>query len=174
MRNPKAMGEVANLVLSATVLGYMSLIAKDLVKGREPRDPRDVRTMMAALQQGGGMGIYGDFLFGESKARTGGTLISTLAGPTLGTLDDVTDIWRRIRNGDDAAAKAFSTALSNTPFMNVFYLRPILDYMILSSLTEAMNPGALRRREALVTRDTEQGWLMRPSQNYLDPLGVAR
>jgi hypothetical protein len=174
MRNPKAMGEVANLVLSATVLGYMSLVAKDMVKGREPRDPRDVRTMMAALQQGGGIGPYGDFLFGEGKSRTGGTFTSTLAGPVLGSVDDLTDIWRRIRNGDDAAAKAFNVFLSNTPYMNVFWLRPILDYMILSSLTEAMNPGALRRREALVTRDTEQGWLMRPSQNYLDPLGVAR
>ena len=174
VRSSKAMGEVANLVLASTVLGYTSMVAKDLVKGREPRDPTDPRTMMAALQQGGGMGIYGDFLFGEAKSRTGGTLISNLAGPTLSSLDDATDIWRRIRNGDDAAAKTFSTALSNTPFMNVFYLRPLLDYTILNSLTEAMNPGALRRREALVTKDTEQGWLMRPSQNYLDPLGVAR
>lgn len=174
VRSSKAMGEVATLVLTSTALGYMSMTAKDLVKGREPRDPTDPRTMMAALQQGGGLGIYGDFLFGEAKSRTGGTLVSNLAGPTLGTLDDMTDIWRRIRNGDDAAAKAFSTALSNTPFMNVFYLRPVLDYTILHSLTEAMNPGALRRREALITKENEQGWLMRPSQNYLDPLGVAR
>lgn len=174
VRSPKAMGEVASLVLASTVLGYMSMVAKDLVKGREPRDPRDPRTMMAALQQGGGMGIYGDFLFGEARARTGGTLIATLAGPTLGTADDLTDIWRRIRNGDDAAAKTFNTALSNTPFMNVFYLRPVLDYMILNSLTEALNPGALRRREALITKQNEQGWLMRPSENYANPLGIGK
>jgi hypothetical protein len=174
LRNPKAMGEVASLVVASTIMGYTSMVMKDLVKGKEPRDPTDPRTMMAALQQGGGLGIYGDFLFGEAKSRTGGTLISNLAGPTLGTLDDMTDIWRRIRNGDDAAAKTFSTALSNTPFMNVFYLRPVLDYMILNSLTEAMNPGALRRREALVTHDTEQGWLMRPSQNYADPFGLTK
>lgn len=174
VRNPKAVGEVATLVLTSTVLGYMSMVAKDLSKGKEPRDPRDPRTMMAALQQGGGMGIYGDFLFGEGKARTGGTLVSSLAGPTLSAADDLTDIWRRIRNGDDAAAKTFNVALSNTPFMNVFYLRPVLDYMILNSLTEAMNPGALRRREALVTRETEQGWLLRPSQNYANPLGLGK
>lgn len=174
IRSPKAMGDTAQLFLMSTVMGYMSMVAKDLVKGREPRDPTDPRTMMAAIQQGGGMGIYGDFLFGESKSRTGGTLVSTLAGPTLSTLDDMTDIWRRIRNGDDAAAKAFSTALSVTPYMNVFYLRPVLDYMILNSLTEAMNPGALRRREALITQQNEQGWLMRPSQNYADPFGLTR
>lgn len=174
VRNPKAMGEVATLVLTSTVLGYMSMVAKDLVKGREPRDPTDPRTMMAALQQGGGMGIYGDFLFGEAKSRTGGTLVSNLAGPTLSTADDLTDIWRRIRNGDDAAAKTFNTVLSNTPFMNVFYLRPVLDYAILHSLTEAMNPGALRRREALVTKENEQGWLRRPSENFADPLGLTR
>ena len=174
IRNPKAMGEVATLVLTSTVLGYMSMVAKDLAKGREPRDPSDPRTMMAALQQGGGMGIYGDFLFGEAKSRTGGTLVSNLAGPTLSTADDLTDIWRRIRNGDDAAAKTFNTVLSNTPFMNVFYLRPVLDYAILHSLTEAMNPGALRRREALVTKENEQGWLRRPSENFADPLGLTR
>jgi hypothetical protein len=174
IKNPKAMGDVASLVLTSTVMGYMSMVAKDLVKGRQPRDPTDPRTMMAALQQGGGLGIYGDFLFGEAKSRTGGTLISNLAGPTLGTADEMTDIWRRIRNGDDAAAKAFNVALGNTPFMNVFYLRPVLDYMILNSLTEAMNPGALRRREALITKENEQGWLLRPSQNYADPLGLTK
>lgn len=174
LTSPKAMGSVAQLILASTFFGYASMYAKDFMKGKEPRDPKDPKTLMAAMSQGGGFGIYGDFLFGEAKSRTGGAFLSTAAGPVYGALDDVSDIWRRIKNGDDAAAKTFSTALSNTPFMNVFYLRPVLDYMILSSMTEAMNPGALRRREALITKENDQGWWIRPSQNYLDPLGIAR
>lgn len=174
VRDPKAMASTVGLVLQATLMGYASMYAKDLIKGKEPRDAADWRTFQAALLQGGGMGIYGDFLFGEAKSRTGGGFLSTVAGPVGGTVEDISEIRRRMLNGDDAAAKTFNTVLSNTPFMNVFYLRPVLDYAILHSLTEAMNPGALRRREALVTKENEQGWLRRPSENFADPLGLTR
>jgi hypothetical protein len=116
------------------------------------------------MAQGGGAGIYGDFLFGEVRNRFGGGLLSTLAGPTLGTIEDLADLWGRLRNGDDTAAASFRLALSNTPFLNLFYTRIALDYLVLWQLQEWLNPGAMRRMEQRIEKENAQTFLIRPSQ----------
>jgi hypothetical protein len=163
-----------------TIFGYMAMAAKDLAKGKEPRELLDPetglnwKTVGAAMQQGGGLGIYGDFLFGEMRNRAGQGFLATVAGPTFGEVDRLADIWGRLKAGDDAGAASFNLLLSNTPFGNHFMLRPAADYLFLRSITEAINPGALRRMEEKTTKEKEQEWMIRPSETYLDPLGAVR
>ena len=45
---------LAHLVVSTTILGYLAMSAKQMARGREPRDPADAGTWTAALLQGGG------------------------------------------------------------------------------------------------------------------------
>jgi hypothetical protein len=157
------MAGLANLLIFSTIFGYASMATKDLIKGRTPRDPEDPKTWVAAMAQGGGLGIYGDFLFGEMRNRMGGGLLSTVAGPTLGAVDDLADLWGRVRNGDDAAAAGFKTLINNTPYMNLFYTRAALDYLVLYNIQEALNPGAVRRMERRVEQENGQEFLIRPS-----------
>lgn len=44
---------LANLMVWNTMFGYLAMSAKDLAKGREPRDPLSVATFMASAAQGG-------------------------------------------------------------------------------------------------------------------------
>jgi len=158
----------------------MAMAAKDLAKGKEPRELLDPetglnwKTVGAAMQQGGGFGIYGDFLFGEMRNRAGQGFLATAAGPTFGEVDRLADIWGRLKAEDDAGAASFNLLMSNVPFANHFMLRPAADYLFLRSITEAINPGALRRMEEKTTREKEQEWLIRPSETYLDPIGAVR
>jgi hypothetical protein len=145
------------------VLGYGAMAAKDLLKGREPRDPLDPRTVGAALVQGGGLGLYGDFLFGEYN-RMGRTFTASLAGPVIGNADTLLDLWTRIRTGEDSAAAAFKALIDNTPFLNLYWARPVLDYLVLYHIQEALNPGFLRRMEKRIERENDQGFLLPPSQ----------
>lgn len=145
------------------LLGYGAMAAKDLLKGREPRDPLDPKTLAAAMAQGGGLGLYGDFLFGE-YSRMGRTFTASVAGPVLGNLDTLTDLWTRIRNGDDVAAASFKALLDNTPFLNLYWARPVLDYLVLYHIQEALNPGFLRRMEKRIERDNGQSFILPPSQ----------
>jgi hypothetical protein len=155
---------VARTILMATTFGYVAMVAKDLAKGRTPREPDNPKTWAAALVQGGGLGIYGDFLFGEMKNRHGGGLITTMAGPVAGNIQDVADLFGRVKAGDDAAAAAFRTAISNVPFANLFYTRIVLDYLILWDIQEALSPGAMRRMEARIEKENAQTFLIRPSE----------
>ncbi len=164
---------IAQLMLWTTLFGYGAMATKDLLKGREPRPADDPKTWVAAMLQGGALGLYGDFLFGEAN-RFGGGLTQSLSGPTLGLIDGGYDLLARMRDGDDAAAASFRFAIQNTPFANLFYTRTAMDYLFLHSVQEALNPGALRRMERRIEKENAQQFLLRPSQTYLDPLGIAR
>jgi len=74
------------LAVTSTVMGGLALQVKDIGAGREPRPMDDPKFVMAAFQQGGGLGIFGDFLFSDVN-RFGGGITQTLTGPTGQLLD---------------------------------------------------------------------------------------
>ena len=154
---------LAQMFLWTTLFGYGAMTAKDLFRGKTPRDPLDPRTMVAAALQGGALGIYGDFLFGEMKNRFGGGPITTLLGPTVGTANDILDVLGRIKSGEDPTAQGVRVILNNAPFINLFYTRAALDYLILYQIQEALSPGYLRRLERRVREENEQEFLIPPS-----------
>src|SRR5690606_31615093 len=146
---------VAQLMMWTTLFGYGAMSAKDLLKGREPRPADDPKTWVAAMLQGGALGLYGDFMFGEAN-RFGGGLTQSLSGPTLGLIDGGYDLFARMRDGDDAAAASFRFAIQNTPFANLLYTRTAMDHLFLRSLQQALEPGAFRRLELWTEEDYAQ------------------
>ncbi len=159
-------GTIGHLMVATTALGYLSMTAKELAKGREPRKPEDAgdaaKLLMAAAKQGGGLGIYGDFLFGEAN-RVGGSWSSTLLGPTGGTLSDIERVFNAAKKGTDPSAVAFKGVLNNTPFANLFYARTAADYLFLYAIQEQLNPGFLRRYERQIERENNQKFLLPPT-----------
>jgi len=93
------------------MMGYLANATKDILKGKEPMDVFDDETfidkstLLRAFTQGGGLGIYGDFIFGEFN-RYGQSPLETFAGPSLGTAGDVLKLFAKWRDGDDAAAES--------------------------------------------------------------------
>jgi hypothetical protein len=155
---------LAMYIASSTALGYLAMSMKSLQRGQTPRDPMDYKTWIAAMTQGGGFGLYGDFMLGETN-RFGRSLLDTLAGPGLGIISDIDELRARIMAGDDVAGNALRLAMNNTPFVNLFYTRAALDYLILYQLQEMVNPGYLRRMERRIAKEQGQRYLLRsPSQ----------
>ena len=113
------------------------------------------KTILAAFKQSGGLGIYGDFLFGEAN-RFGGGLIETAFGPSASAIGRIGDLATRARDGDGKAGDALNVALQNTPFANLFWARPGLDWLFLNSLRESASPGFLARQEARRFKDYGQ------------------
>ena len=63
----RAISGISSIIVTSALLGYVSMTAKDLLKGRKPRDPFKGASWTAAFLQGGGLGIYGDVLFKEQR-----------------------------------------------------------------------------------------------------------
>jgi hypothetical protein len=160
---------IAGLLSGMLVLGAVSMTAKDALRGWGMRDWSKGDTWAAAMLQSGGLGIYGDFLFGEAN-RFGQGRLESLAGPLVGTGSQLIDIFVAMKNepfSDDpnyssSAAKAFNFALNNTPFVNLWYTRPAIDYLILNSVKEAMSPGYLKRQETNRRQDYGQQRMFNP------------
>lgn len=160
---------LARLIVTSTLLGYGAMSAKDMLKGRSPRDPADPKTWVKAMQQGGGAGIYGDFLFGEFN-RFGQSPTETLAGPAIGTAADAARLWAKGVRGEADFGDALRLLQNNTPFLNLFYTRIALDYLILHDVQEYFAPGTLARMERRAVQDQGQTLLYRPSQDRLKPV----
>lgn len=159
---------LARVIAVSTLLGYGSMALKDLAKGKTPRDPTEspemgLKVFLAAMVQGGGAGIYGDFLFGAAS-RVGSGTAESVIGPTPSSAFRIVDLYHKALEGDNVAARAFGEVLNNTPFANLFYLRPALNYMVLYQIQEWLSPGFLRRMERDAEQKNGQEWLIRPTE----------
>lgn len=171
-----AIGYVATMGLGLTLAGAISLQMKELSKGRDPRPMTGEMTgkfWTAAALQGGGLGIYGDFLFADVN-RFGGGLESTFAGPVVGLANDVREVtvgnMAQAAAGDDMRLGRDTTRLlrTYTPFLgSAWYARLAYERQVLDQLQMAVDEDAseyFRRRER--TREREQG------QGYWWPEGA--
>ncbi|MGI9492283.1 MAG: hypothetical protein ACR2QF_07800 [Geminicoccaceae bacterium] len=154
-------GSIAHILGASMVMGYLAMTAKDIAKNRTPKDPAKKETIIAALLQGGGAGIYGDFLLNRFS-RFGNSTLETLAGPTLTTAADALSLMQGLREGETRAADWFRLTLNNTPYVNLWYTRAALDYAIVNQLEEAMSPGIMRRRERRLREDFGQEFIISP------------
>jgi hypothetical protein len=157
------------------IAGYAAMTAKDYLKGYDRRKfvaddgSVNVDTILAAFTQGGGAGIYGDFLFGHTN-RFGGGITDTLAGPGIGTAADFVDnvigtrdhlLNKYVEGREDKgnAGAWLNFTLSNTPFANLAWIRPGVDFLVLNSLKESVSPGFLERQRQTRARDYGQSLL---------------
>jgi hypothetical protein len=168
-----AVSGIIQLAIAATAFGYMRMFLSDLSQGKNPRPPNSPATWAAALMQGGGFGILGDFVFGEFS-RFGGSLGDTLLGPVLGQgTSQVIKIWNDLKEGrgSDLSPDAVKLIMDNLPFVNMFYSRAAINYLFLHSLQETMNPGYLKRSEQSLRRRTGQTYFLSPASNHLHIFG---
>lgn len=75
-------------LISTTLMGALALQMKEVANGRDPRTMNDKKFWGAAMMQGGGLGLYGDFLFSDLN-RYGSSLSQQVLGPTFDFAGDI-------------------------------------------------------------------------------------
>jgi hypothetical protein len=164
---------VASLMTALTVAGYVSNSAHALASGKTPPSFNDnmennFSIVKSAALKGMGLGIYGDMLFGDLN-HFNRNFSETAAGPEAGLIGDFVGLYQKIRDGDDVGANAAKLVLHNTPFLNLFYSRIVLDYLFLYDIRESLNPGYLKRTEYRVRKLNNQEYMYPPSEYALRP-----
>ena len=160
---------VAGLLAAMTVMGGVALQLKSLASGRDPRPMDDPKFWLAALVQGGGLGIVGDFLFSEQN-RFGGGIEQTLAGPVAGLAGDVirpvvSNTARALQGEDTFVGRDVANLVRyNTPVLSSFWpTRTAFDRLMADQLQLLLDPDAeanMRRQERNRERTfgTETWW----------------
>lgn len=144
------------------LMGGLAIQLKELVKGNDPRPMDTGKFWTAALFQGGGLGIFGDF-FQSETSRVGGGIGETLAGPVAGLAGDLlgpvaSNITRAV-NGEDTLIGRDVAGLvrQNTPFASsAWYLRTAYSRLVSDNLQAFLDPEAemiFRRRVKKMAKD---------------------
>jgi hypothetical protein len=69
------------------------------------------------------------------------------------------------------ATQAINVFKQNAPMINLFYTRAALDYLILYSAQETINPGYLKRYERQLKQQQGVNFLLSPSTAHVPVFG---
>lgn len=165
----------AGLLIGNTLLGALAIQMKDTTKGRDPRDMTSSKFWMAAVAQGGGAGIFGDFLFADVN-RFGGSLGATLAGPTIGFADDVLKYTvgnvQELAQGEDTkfGRETVNMLRRYTPGGSLWYLRLAYEREVLDRVQEIVDPKAAASFKAKVrgAKQFDTEFFVQPGKGLFD------
>jgi hypothetical protein len=167
---PKFVGVYAlRLGISLSVMGALAIQMKEISRGREPRQ-MDGAFLFAAMMQGGGLGIFGDFIDASgvgNKSRFGNSVMATAMGPGASLVEDVVGLGV---SGFDFATDPFTGDETNlgreaarfmqryTPGNNLWYGRLLFERYLFDNLQEMTDPKAKQNRKKYERKiKTERG-----------------
>ncbi len=162
---PDAARYAAALFIAMTLGGAAALQLKELAKGKDPRDMTGDHAAQfwgAAALQGGGFGIYGDFL-SATENRFGGGLAQTLAGPVVDTVQGVGALTygniAKAARGDDTSVGRDAVQLikRETPGQSLWYTRLAFERLVADQLQQAADPNYRASWRRMERRAKDQG-----------------
>lgn len=155
-----------------TVAGAISIQARQIASGKDPRRIDDPRFWGAAAAQGGGVGIFGDFLqAGLDRNQQG--LSVTLAGPVFGLVDQAARLavpnYRAIMDGKPShyGAEVARAIRYNMPGANLWYARLVFDRLVMDNIQSLLDPQyreSFSRMEQRARRDYGQSFFWPPGE----------
>lgn len=156
----------AGLAVGLTMMGGVSVLLKDIVAGRDPREVTRPQFWAAAMAAGGGMSFFGDVLYATSgggrsiggvgtAAQVGSAIMGPVFGAGFEALDLTAGNLSQYLQGKDTdfGAEALRFGRANMPFVNLWYVRSALDRAALHDLQEYLSPGYLGRMRERARRD---------------------
>lgn len=166
----------AHGIIATTALGMLAMQLKQIARGKDPRDVDDPAAWAAAFVQGGGLGIYGDFLFHDAN-RFGGGAVSTMMGPSVGLADEMAkltlgNVQELVKGEDtDLAADVVRFGSRYMPGGSLWYSRLLLEREVFDQLALEADPRGARQRFNRAerrARDQGSGHWWRPGKTAPD------
>ncbi|WP_157013615.1 hypothetical protein [Sphingomonas parapaucimobilis] len=156
------------LVLTTTLMGGLVLQLKALAGGKDPRPMDDQKFWGAAVLQGGGFGIFGDFLQSTTNRFDGG-FAGTLAGPLAGDAQKLAELGQPVADvltgtRADLAEKhlaatpwkAARLARAELPGGSLWYARLAFDRMLTDQIQAAIDPNYTQSWSRMEKRARDQ------------------
>lgn len=168
--NGSKVAQLAALSAMLTLAGAVSIQARQIVTGKDPRQMDDPKFWGAAWMQGGGAGIFGDF-FAAGLDRGQQGLPMTLAGPVFGLADQAARLaipdYRKVLEGEPTnfGAELARFVRYNLPGANLWYSRLVTDRTVMDTIQSLADPEyrqSFRRMEDRARKDYGQRFWWSP------------
>jgi len=146
-------------------MGALANQLRNVVSGKNPDNIVEPQFWGNAILRGGGLGFYGDFLYGELTSHDT-SLIPALMGPVATEAEQAWNVTGgaafKAARGErtDEGAKLIRFAKSEIPGLNLWYTQAAMDHILWNDLQEAVSPGYLDRMmsKAQTERGTSYYW----------------
>jgi hypothetical protein len=125
----------AALTISTTLLGALAMQLKGVARGQDPQPMDSVDFWAKAGAQGGGWGIYGDFV-NSATSRFGDDIYSTAAGPLLSEMVGVAQM-AKAKNKVPGLRRLIQ---SNTPGSSIWYVKLAFQREMLDQMQSHADP----------------------------------
>jgi len=158
------------LMTGLTVMGGVVTQTKQVLSGKDPRDMTKPEFWGQAFMQGGGIGIYGDFL-SAAVGRNEQDLVKTVIGPMAGFATDVVRLTsqnaREFIEGSPTrfSSEAIRFAGRYNPLSSLWYTKTAFDRTFMRWLRIQADPSYARgfqARERWARQNFGQGFYWRP------------
>lgn len=151
-------GYAATLLIVPTLMGALALQMKGLKDGKEPADMSKPGFWMRAMVQGGGLGIFGDFVLAD-QTRYGHNPFESLGGPVVGALGDAGRVVQGLTidayiSGDFGKefAKATGIASNYVPGRSLWYIAALYKRAFQDNLRAMGDKRPARRFDRMIKR----------------------
>lgn len=164
---------LVTVAAGSMVMGALAIQVRQIIQGKEPRQDMDTGGFwFAAGLQGGGLGLFGDFIF-QDYNRFGQSIGGTLAGPVVGSAQSLLragDLYG-LAEGDwsanEFAADAFKVGTKEIPGINLWYSRLAVERLMLDQVEKMIDPkydARIRRLERQTKKQYGQEYWWRPGK----------
>lgn len=147
-------GTAASLIMGLSIAGAMTIQAKQILAGKDPRDMSEPSFWAGAFLQGGAASIYGDFIkaaFSRADTAFGETLLGPLAVIPLGAAHLLSSARREAVEGEKVnwGSAVAKFVRDFTPGSNLWYFRLLFDRYLVDTIKRELDPDYTRsfRRE---------------------------
>ena len=123
----------AGMVISTTLMAALVIQLKALFAGQDVKPMDDADFWAAAAFQGGGFGIFGDFVK-ASESRVGGGLAQTAAGPLVGSVDNA------VKAAKGSTTQKIKFVKAELPGQSLWYTRLAFDRLIADQIQREIDP----------------------------------
>lgn len=170
-------------VMQATALGYISMVARDVMNGRTrdyfSEDPQQQTSMfLEAFNRGGAGGLVFDLFYQWSEFGQDPT--GRFGGMSMGAMQDIFDIMRSAQNtatalvGDENFDDELERLLRDTartarrymPGGTLPVVQQVVDNLLYYPLQNAIDPSTMRRMERNWEERTGGGYFISPTGNW--------
>jgi hypothetical protein len=174
---------MAQLVIGATVWGALGEQMHQIAQGKDPMDMTNHDFWAKSAARGGGVGIFGDFLFNDQN-HFGQNIWDAAAGPIFGR--EVPALARvTIGAGQEAVTEQGRENLSNnygkelldfskllTPGRSLWYSQLAMDRLVYDTIQEQIDPNygeSFSRAEQRAMQETGQQYFSPPGTGFPPP-----
>lgn len=156
---------LAGLGAATTLVGALGVQMREITQGRDPMPMNSPAFIGKAMMAGGGLSIWGDFLFGGINQYGGGPK-DMIAGPLVQFAGDTTQLalgdvfqWASMAGSltdkefkSTTAAKAVEWVKRYGPGTSLWWARLALERAVFDRLSELADPRAYDKQRAKIKR----------------------